>query len=203
MLGKKKQDKNIDNTEHFIYEWEKERELYTPEMWEKFYNQKVDMVIGDIDLNQHREINRPLMCINMEQANEISNRVKARALQDGFVCESYAYYDKSIECHRIHVKVLRDLKVNQDDAFKLDEIKLTHKNKFLHNYEITFSKESGIKKVYEVISRNPNLTVETFGDNSRLKPDAVGMLVFNFNKTKEIGVKNIVIGDKVLVEAVV
>lgn len=61
---------------------------------------------------------------------------------------------------------------------KLEKI---HQGKFLTYYLGTFEMSNGGIKEYEFISRDPNLTLETFGKN---KCAGVGMVTFNEGKTK-------------------
>lgn len=61
---------------------------------------------------------------------------------------------------------------------KLDKI---YQGKFLTYYIATFELENGNIKEYELVSRDPNITIETFGKN---KPAGVGMVTFNVGKTK-------------------
>ena len=67
---------------------------------------------------------------------------------------------------------------------KLTKLNLTKKNKFLNNYIASYENENGHKKDYEIISRNPNLTKEAFGEISRKNSDAVGIIMFNEKRDK-------------------
>lgn len=167
-----------NNIEHMQYEWEKERELYTPEMWERFYKQKVDMVIGGINLKENKTIHRPLTNITLEQAQEIARRTRLHAECRGVLVETGAYYDESEECHRIYVEYISDIE-DTEPAFELKSLELVHKNKFLHNYVGTYKGKDGHEKKYEIISRKTDLNIETFGRENRLKTDAVGIVVLN------------------------
>ena len=62
-------------------------------------------------------------------------------------------------------------------------VKLTkiHEGKFLSYYEGEFINENGTKKVYEFSSRDPHLTLETFGKNG---PAGVGMVALSKNHQK-------------------
>ena len=61
---------------------------------------------------------------------------------------------------------------------KLEKI---HQGKFLTYYVATFDLNNGNVKEYELVSRDPNLSIETFGKN---KCAGVGMVTFNVGKTK-------------------
>lgn len=64
---------------------------------------------------------------------------------------------------------------------KLKKLEKIYQGKFLTYYIGSFELENGGIKEYELVSRDPNLTVETFGQNP---PAGVGMVTFNVGKTK-------------------
>ena len=64
---------------------------------------------------------------------------------------------------------------------KLEKLEKIHQGKFLTYYVGYFLMNNGKIKEYELVSRDPNLTVETFGQN---KPAGVGMVTFNVGQTK-------------------
>lgn len=64
---------------------------------------------------------------------------------------------------------------------KIKSLEKVHQGKFLTYYVGTFLMANGKEKEYEFISRDPNLTLETFGMN---KCAGVGMVTFNEGKTK-------------------
>ena len=64
---------------------------------------------------------------------------------------------------------------------KFEKITKIHEGKFLSYYVATYSTKSGNIKEYELVSRNPNLTNETFGQN---KAVGVGMVTFSKDKSK-------------------
>ena len=64
---------------------------------------------------------------------------------------------------------------------KLKSLNKIHQGKFLTYYVGSFELSNGGIKEYEFISRDSNLTVETFGHN---KCAGVGMVTFNVGKTK-------------------
>lgn len=63
----------------------------------------------------------------------------------------------------------------------LKKLEKIYQGKFLTYYVATFDLENGGIKEYELVSRDPNLTIETFGKN---KCAGVGMVTFNVGKTK-------------------
>ena len=64
---------------------------------------------------------------------------------------------------------------------KLRKLDTIYQGKFLTYYIGHFEMANGQIKDYEFVSRDPNLTVETFGKNI---PAGVGMVTFNVGKTK-------------------
>ena len=64
---------------------------------------------------------------------------------------------------------------------KLEKLEKIHQGKFLTYYVGHFRMSNGGIKEYELVSRDPDLTVETFGHN---QPAGVGMVTFNVGQTK-------------------
>lgn len=64
---------------------------------------------------------------------------------------------------------------------KFIDIKQIHRGKFLSYYIATYLNSDGKIKEYELISRDPNLTKETFGNNV---PAGVGLVALNEAKDK-------------------
>ena len=64
---------------------------------------------------------------------------------------------------------------------KLLSLRKIHEGKFLTYYIADYLNDLGKIKSYEFISRDNNLSLETFGKN---KPAGVGMVPFNLDKTK-------------------
>ena len=64
---------------------------------------------------------------------------------------------------------------------KFIDVKLIHRGKFVSYYVASYLNNENHIKEYEFISRDPNLTKETFGKNG---PVGVGLVVFNENKDK-------------------
>lgn len=177
-------NKMENNINHMEYEWSKERELYTPEMWDKFYEQKVDMVIGGIDIAQLKSIHRPLMNIDAVQAREIADRVRNELFMKGYICEVDYSMGEHEDFYRINVTYLGNAKHDNLNNFNLRDLKLVKKNKFLHNYEATYVNGKGHIKLYELISRKVNLNKNTFGSTDRFNTDAVGIAVFNKSRDR-------------------
>ena len=62
---------------------------------------------------------------------------------------------------------------------KLVKLQQLHKGKYLSYYVADYVNANGDIKQYEFISRNPNLTIESFGKTT---PAGVGMVVFSKDK---------------------
>ncbi|MCR4604720.1 MAG: NUDIX hydrolase [Eubacterium sp.] len=58
---------------------------------------------------------------------------------------------------------------------KLKSIEKVHSGRYIHRYNITYEMESGAEKVYEMISRNPEIT--THDELIGQRPDAVVMIL--------------------------
>ncbi len=58
---------------------------------------------------------------------------------------------------------------------KFESIKKVSGGKFIHRYDITYEAEDGSKKVYEMISRNPD--IRTHGQLLRKEPDSVVLIM--------------------------
>ena len=67
---------------------------------------------------------------------------------------------------------------------KLKSLNKIHEGKFLTYYVGEFELSNGKIKEYEFISRDNNLTIETFGHN---KCAGVGMVTFDVGKTRPTG----------------
>lgn len=64
---------------------------------------------------------------------------------------------------------------------KLLSLKKAQICKFLTPYKASYENAEGKRKEYELVSRNKNLTMESFGHS---RSEAVGMIVFNNDMTK-------------------
>lgn len=175
-------------SKHMIYEWSKERELFDDEMWSRFYNQKVDMVVKDVDIVKIQTIHRPLMNITENDAIEIANRVGSFLVKQGHICKTGYHFDNDIDCYRIDVEYIGEVRTKQQSEH-LELKKIVHNNlekpnKFLHNYKLEYENIYGHKKIYEIVSRNSDLKPENFGESARKNSDAVGMIMFNTDMSK-------------------
>ena len=64
---------------------------------------------------------------------------------------------------------------------ELKKLSKIHQGKFLSYYVASYINKEGDIKDYEFISRNPNLTIESFG---KVAPAGVGTVVFSLDKNK-------------------
>lgn len=177
-----------DISEHMSFEWDQERELYTPEMWERFYKQKVDMIIKNVNIEKLREIHRPLMNITGTHALNIASMVEKEMLKSGYIVKTSVSTKLTAQKVNIidvyYVGKVEQPDEDEEEHTKLIGLNMVKQNKFLHNYEAIYQHKDGSKKVYEVISRNPKLNLKTFGKTDRLKSDAVGIIMFNTDRDK-------------------
>lgn len=97
------------------YEWSKEKEIYTKKTKKRYYEQKVDFVIGGLDMTQHTEIHRPLFGLNDNDAFVISGMIKDQLLKQGFISSTSFHLRNSDECHIIDVKILPMKSVRRRD----------------------------------------------------------------------------------------
>lgn len=64
----------------------------------------------------------------------------------------------------------------------LKDLKKIHSGKYVHLYNATYINENNQLKVYEFLSRNANLSKESFGNPNNVQ--AIGLILFNEDKTK-------------------
>lgn len=108
-ITKKYKDK-IENLEYQIknmtWEWDKEKELYDDKMTKKFYDQKVDFVIGGLDIKELKEVHRPIYGLTKIDAFRIADIVKHRLEEQGILSlTSYHWRDRE-KCFVIDVQIL-------------------------------------------------------------------------------------------------
>ena len=108
MKTKKEYEREIKELKHFKkcaeYEWNKERELFTPKMKEQWYEQKVHMVIDDVDIVKIGYIYRPLFNVTREEAVIIGEIAKQSLYEMGYICGSSYLWDKNLECYQVVIR---------------------------------------------------------------------------------------------------
>lgn len=92
-----------ERIEHMNWEWSKEKECYTKETKRKIYEQKVDMVIGGLDVIYLKDIHRPLYGLTSTDARKISEMIRKKLSSDMFDCTSYPTWNAEKDCYIIHV----------------------------------------------------------------------------------------------------
>lgn len=92
--------------ENMNYEWSKEKEIYTKKTKKRYYEQKVEFVIGGLDMTKHTEINRPLYGSTDKDALIISRMVDEKLSTQGFNSTTSFHWDGSDKCYVIDVRVL-------------------------------------------------------------------------------------------------
>ena len=68
-----------------------------------------------------------------------------------------------------------EMKIEMRLIMKFESIKKVLTGKFIHRYDITYRVSDGSQKVYEMISRNPN--IQTHEELQGKKPDAVVIIM--------------------------
>lgn len=108
-LFKKYKEQILDletRIENMEYEWDKEKEIYTKKTKERYYKQKVDFVIGGLDMTQHNKINKPIYGLTEKDAFIISGMVKDELLNQGFISATSFHWMGKDRCFVIDVKIL-------------------------------------------------------------------------------------------------
>lgn len=92
--------------ENMLYEWRKEKELYNDKMNKKVLEQKVDFVIGGIDMKMHKEIHRPLYGLTSIEAYEVAYMVKKQLKEQNILSSTSFHWRERTKCFVIDVKVI-------------------------------------------------------------------------------------------------
>ena len=95
-------ERQIENME---YEWDLEHSIYDADTREKFYQHKIDLVIGGIDLTTLRAVHRPLYGLSFIEALGICNRIEKLLKKENIICET-SYRRKKDGCYIINIKVV-------------------------------------------------------------------------------------------------
>lgn len=95
-----------DRIANMNYEWNKEKEIYTKKTKKRYYEQKVDFVIGGLDMTQHTEIHRPICGLTDKDAFIVSGMVKDELFKQGFVSATSFHWRDKEECYVIDVKIM-------------------------------------------------------------------------------------------------
>ena len=106
----KKYTERIENLEYQIknmtYEWNKEKELYDDKMQKKVYGQKVDFVIGGLDIKELKEVHRPMYGLTKIDAFRIADMVKHQLEEQGILSSTSWHWREREKCFVIDVQVL-------------------------------------------------------------------------------------------------
>ena len=95
------------------------------------------------------------------------------------------------ELHReLIVEAIKNIRDKQEvKHIGLKSLEKKHDGRYLNMYDAHYENSEGHKKVYEIVSRNKNLSQDTFGKTDRMKSDAVGMVILNSDKNKVLLLK--------------
>lgn len=106
----KKYKKEIQNLkwkiENMAWEWAKEKKLYDDEMIVRFYEQKVDWIIGGLDMRELKEVHRPIEQLCEIDASIIADMARHRLEEQGINSETSYHWRESDRCYVIDVKVI-------------------------------------------------------------------------------------------------
>lgn len=103
----KEQIRDLENRiDNMNYEWNKEKEIYTKKTKKRYYEQKVDFVIGGLDMTQYREIYRPMYGLSEEDAYIIAGMVKDKLLVQGIFSNISFHWNDKDEYYVIDVKTI-------------------------------------------------------------------------------------------------
>ena len=73
---------------------------------ERFLKQKVDWIIGGIDLKTHREIHRPIYGLTKTETKEICEVTKYHLNKTGFKAQVLFHWSEDKSCYIIDVKII-------------------------------------------------------------------------------------------------
>lgn len=93
---------------NMTYEWNKEKELYDVDMQKKVYEQKVDFVIGRMDMREHKEVHRPMYGLTNVDAYKIADMVKHNLEEQGILSQTSFHWREREKCFVIDVQVMED-----------------------------------------------------------------------------------------------
>jgi len=104
----KKKIKDLeDQIRYMSFEWNDEKKLYTKKVRNLWFNQKVDYVIGNIDLSHHKEIHRPMYGLTDLDATEISRLKILVVEQQGYTCKCTYHWRESERCYVIDLTIIK------------------------------------------------------------------------------------------------
>ena len=106
----KKYEEKIKKLEYQVknmtWEWNKEKELYSDDIQKKVYEQKVDFVIGGIDMRNHKEVHRPMYGLTNIDAYRIADMVKHNLEEQGILSQTSFHWREREKCFVIDVLIL-------------------------------------------------------------------------------------------------
>ena len=94
-----------DQIKFMKWEWEQERQLYGKKTKERFLKQKVDWILGGVDLKTHREIHRPIYGLTKTETKEICEVTKYHLNKTGFKAQVLFHWSEDKSCYVIDVKI--------------------------------------------------------------------------------------------------
>lgn len=95
-----------DQIEFMSFEWAQEKQLYGKKTKKRFIKQKVDWVVGGIELSLGKEIHRPIYGLTQEEAEEICDATECYLNKLGFKTQVKFHWEKTESCFVIDVKII-------------------------------------------------------------------------------------------------
>ena len=92
---------------NMTWEWDREKEIYDDKMIKKFYDQKVDFVIGGLDVKELKEVHRPIYGLTNIDAFRIADIVKHQLEEQGILSSTSYHWREREKCFVIDVTVLK------------------------------------------------------------------------------------------------
>lgn len=96
-------NQQIDN---ILYEWNDERKLYDDKIQQKRLEQKVDYVVGGMDMTVHKEIHRPIYGLSREEAFKVADMVKNELKKQNIMASTSFHWRARECCYVIDVQVI-------------------------------------------------------------------------------------------------
>lgn len=88
------------------WEWSQEKQLYGNKTKKRFLKQKVDWVIGGIDLKPCVEIHRPMYGLTPVEAKEICNALECHLKKLGFIARIRFHWRENESYFVIDVEII-------------------------------------------------------------------------------------------------
>lgn len=95
-----------DQINLMTWEWSQEKQLYGKKTKKRFLKQKVDFVIGGIDLKPCVEIHRPMYGLTPTEAKEICNAIECHLKKLGLIARIRFHWRENESYFVIDVEII-------------------------------------------------------------------------------------------------